>query len=187
VNPRSLALCVLAVAASWLCAACDDLSEFRGQFAGDIVSGSFIRDCFGPEVTATLVFDPDYAVAPLPDDLPPAQQNRLTTSDGTFKDTVLTPINALPHDPLGQLDFPGSRRLRNFMLLARPDEGPLAGRDAVVVVSLMEKKRIELRVIARSGSDGACAPEEGDAGVEAEPPQPGEAREFFGLFHLKGS
>jgi hypothetical protein len=178
---------VLGAAAMWLCAACDDLSEFRGKFEGDIVSGTFIRDCFGPGVTATLDFDPDLAVAPLPDDLPSAKQNRLTTSDGTFKNTVLTPITALPHDPLGQLDFPGSRRLRNFMLLARPEDGPLAGRDAVVVVSLMEKERIELRVIARSVVDGACAPEEADAGVDAEPPRPGEVREFFGLFHLKGS
>jgi hypothetical protein len=171
----------------WLCAACDDLGEFRGDFEGDIVSGSFIRDCFGPDVTATLSFDPNLAVSPLPDDLPPARRNRLTTSDGTFQDTVLEPIAALPHDPLGKLDFPGSRRLRNYMLLARPQSGPLAGRDAVVVVSLMADERVEVRVIARSAVDGACAPDEEDAGVDAEPPKAGEVREFFGLFRLKAS
>jgi hypothetical protein len=184
VTPGFRLLAWLVVAALGL-GGCDDLSEFRGDFSGDIVSGTFIRDCFGPEVTATLSFDPDLAIAPLPDDLPPGKQNRLSTSDGTFDDTVLTPIAALPHDPLGQLDFPGARRLRNFMLLARPEKGPLAGRDAVVVVSLMEKKRVELRVIARSVADGACVPDADDAGVDPEAPKPGQVREFFGLFRLK--
>lgn len=170
-----------------LCASsgCDDLSEYRGDFAGHIVEGEFVRGCFSSGTELTLVFDPERAVAPIPG-MAPKRLNRMTTSDGTFTDTVLEPITALPHDPLSQLDFPGPRRLRNYLLLARPESGPLAGRDATVVVSLLAEDRIEVRVIGRTAEGTApCAAElesAGDAGVELSGPR---VREYFGLFRLK--
>ena len=179
-------------------AGCDDLSEFEGNFEGDIIPGGFVRECFAADTRATLVFDPEKAVFNEAN-VSPANLNRLTTSDGTFEDTPLSPIAALPHDPLSQLDFPGSRRLRNFMLLARPDKGPLKGRDAVVVVSLLADERIELRVIARTEPTlDKCAPDElgpkdggasdagpGDAGALPSGPDEPRVNEYFGIFRLK--
>jgi hypothetical protein len=205
VTPVARHFCLL-FALSAFAAGCDDLSEFRGKFEGPIVEGKFVRSCFDDAVHATLTFDPDYAVAPLPADLPLSRHNRLTTSDGIFKDTLLEPIAALPHDPLSKFDFPGSRRLRNFMLWARPEAGPLAGRDAMVVVSLLDDERVEVRVMARSAADAphcrvkpqpveAGAPEAGTADAGApdagESPAGGastpEINEYFGLFRLKSS
>jgi hypothetical protein len=123
---------------------------------------------------------------PLPADVPASELNSLTTSDGTFDETPLVPISALPHDQLSKLDFPGSRRLRSYLLFARPDSGPLAGRDATVVLSLMADDKVELRVMARSAEteDGCTSEATGDdAGVPAATSGP-HINEYFGLFLL---
>ena len=175
-------------------AGCDDLSEFQGAFDGQIVSGGFVRECFPAGTRATLVFDPERAVYD-ETNVEASQVNRLTTSDGTFEDTPLDPIAALPHDPLSQLDFPGSRRLRNYLMLARPSKGPLAGRDATVVISLLADERIEVRVIARSEPTlEPCAgdvperdggPGDDDAGMPPAPASAPHSNEYFGIFRLK--
>ena len=120
---------------------CDSLSEFRGSFEGRIVSGSFVRSCFEDEITATLHFDPTQAAGPIEDaDIPEGELNRITIMSKTqtvFYETLLEPIGLLSNDTLADFDFPGQKRLRNFMLVARPDVGPLAGHDALVVVSLL--------------------------------------------------
>jgi hypothetical protein len=173
---------------------CDDLSEFRGAFDGEIIQGGFVRECFAAGTRATLVFDPERAVFN-PADLNPEHFNHLSTSDGTFDNTPLEPIAALPHDQLSQLDFPGPRRLRNFLLLARPDKGPLKGRDATVVVSLLADERVEVRVIARTeptlevcagNRAGVSDAGTGDAGQnEAPPSSEPRVNEYFGIFRLK--
>ncbi len=167
-------------------AACDDLSDYKGSFSGDIVQGNFVRSCFRSSTRAVLRFDPEYAVAPV-DDVKSSELNRLTTDDGTFDKTLLEPIAALPHDQLSEFDFPGPHRLRNFMLLARPQKGPLAGRDAMVVVSLLENGHLELRIMARTEStEVACPTEsEGDAGALPEGVAAARPREYFGVFVLK--
>jgi hypothetical protein len=176
--------------------ACNDLSEFRGTFDGSIVKGNFVRSCFSENTKATIRFNPDYAVGDQPKGPNP---NWLTTSDGTFEHTTLEAVQDLEDDQLSLLDFPGPKRLRNYLLFARPKRGPLAQRDAFVVISLLENKRIELRVIARTAdARGACAvsldggvgdagpadagQEGGDAGTESTGP-----REYFGLFRLSSS
>ena len=159
-----------------------------------------MRSCFAPDTHATLYFDPDKAVAPI--GAPSAGPvNTLTTTDPssadrTFDQTVLDPIQHLPHDHLSQLDFPGPQRLRNFMLLARPVSGPLAGQDALVVVSLLASEGLELRVIARS-ADGATScpgqPETVDAGAVDDQADAGEMvapvvngrYEYFGLWRMR--
>lgn len=163
--------------------ACDSLSEFKGTFSGPVVKGSFVRSCFSAETRAQLTFHPSSAVsraAIRSED----QRNWLTLSvqDEVVFDAALDPIEALASDTLADFDYPGQKRLRNFMLLARSEQGPLAGRDVLVVVSLLADKQIEVRVIGR-GADGtpSCSDDErtdADAGAQAAP-------EYYGLFKLK--
>ena len=180
------------ILSSLLCAAalsagCDDLSEYSGHFKGTIVTGNFVRSCFPATTGAKLSFDPELAVAPVATSKP-SELNRLTTTDGTFNKTLLVPIAALPHDQLSELDFPGPSRLRNFILLARPDSGPLVGHDATVVVSLLENRQVELREIARTAATSIPCPTESEDSAESEPAsdtQNERPREYFGVFILK--
>ena len=150
-------ICVLVAACG-----CDTLGEFatgegevyRGEVAGvydpescpDEIDCSFIRRGFPSGVTLELTFDP-------------AQQyenpGTISTSGescgSTFSDTPLLPIPPLAHDQLGLYEFPGSGRIRNYMFIVRPESGPLAGRDAMVFLSLIRGGNIEVRVIAGPG------------------------------------
>ena len=169
--------CLLAVIALGL-PGCGDLKEFRGQYDGVIVEGNFVRSCFAADTRVTLRFDPEEAL-PRPD-AASSERNTISTSDLTFQDTPLEPIASLPHDPLSQFDFPGPQRLRNYILLARPQSGPLAGRDAFVVISLLASEGLEVRIIARA-LDGTACSRDADAGTT---PSAAPA-EYFGLFRLK--
>ena len=182
-SARALTVCFAICFAT----ACDDLSEYSGDFKGRIINGNFVRSCFPASTQAQLRFDPELAVAPLAD-AKASELNRLTTSDGTFTKTLLEPITALPHDQLSELDFPGPSRIRNFILLARPDSGPLVGRDATVVVSLLENRQVEVRVIARTADTSTPCPTENEESGESEPAAESDAkhpREYFGVFVLK--
>jgi hypothetical protein len=183
----ALAFCVLLGS---LALGCDDLKDFRGEHTGRIVEGNFVRGCFTNSTELTLQFDPDYA-RKLPDGgtrLP----NTIHTSDGTFQNTPLEAIPYLPNDPLSELDFPGPQRLRNYLMMARPEAGPLAGRDAFVVISLLASKDVEVRIIARSANDVTSCPSDLEA-RDAEVPDeddvpivtPSTRREYFGLWRLK--
>lgn len=169
----------LVLASLFALVGCGDLKDFCGTYRGNIVKGSFVRSCFADEVEATLRFNPDLAVASDAGALVP---NTLQTSDGTFQDTVLEPVRGLANDHLSLLDFPGPQRLRNYVLLARPTSGPLAGRDAYVVVSLLASEDVEVRVTARS-ADGtaACVDGESMPGATATT----SPREYFGLFRMR--
>lgn len=166
---------------------CDSLSEFGGDFSGAIVEGSFVRNCFDAEVKAELRFKPSSAVGSTRG-LSDEERNWLTlraqNGDVVF-DAPLEPIYAITSDTLADFDFPGQKRLRSYMLLARSSTGSLAGRDVVVVVSLLATKKIELRVMARaSDDDTSCTVDEvaegdEDAGVEM-PRYP----QYYGLFKL---
>jgi len=170
------------LALSWTALACGDLEDFGGTYGGPIVKGSFVRSCFSDTTQATLVFEPDRAL-PRDDGLQ-GTPNTLSTSDGVFQQTPLEPIRSLSNDHLSLLDFPGPQRLRNYLLLARPSEGPLAGRDAVVVVSLLASEDVEVRVMART-ADGTAACAASPDGTEIAPPTEGGAREYFGFFRMK--
>lgn len=168
---------------------CDSLSEYRGDFAGSIVAGTFVRSCFGDTTSAELRFDPAQALGPV-EGVPDSQRNWLTlkaTSDGQPDEVVfdapLEPITLLANDTLADFDFPGPKRLRSFMLMARPEAGALAGRDAFVVVSLLADKRIELRVIARGETTSEPCPGESEASGDA-PAEP-KVREYYGFWRLK--
>ena len=189
VSARSNLSRLLVLSLVWPCLACDSLSDFGGEFKGDIVQGSFVRSCFGGEVKAKLRFSPSHAVGSTRD-LGDDQRNWLTLYDEeqdpkvTVFDAPLEPIYAITADSLADFDVPGQKRQRNYMLMARSTVGPLAGVDATVVVSLLATKKIELRVIARAADDDPdCVVEsdgdDADAGVDA-PRYP----EYYGLFKL---
>lgn len=165
-------------------AGCDDLKDFRGTFEGTIVQGNFVRSCFAPETRATLRFNPNLAVMP-PEDAAGSVPNTLSTSDLTFQDTPLESIRSLPYDHLSALDFPGPQRLKNYLLLARPSAGPLAGHDALVVVSLLASDGIELRIIARTQDGVTTCPGESDAAPDGGALDTTARREYFGLFRMK--
>lgn len=191
VSARSFALGPFALALALSSSACDSLSEFGGQFDGPIVEGSFVRRCFASDLRADLRFNPASAVGSTRD-LPDEERNWLKLIDekeNVVFDAPLEPIYPITADTLADFDFPGQRRLRNYMLRARSTTGPLVDRDALVVVSLLATKRIELRVMARAADDDpnctvddASDPDAGTADAEAERPRDPE---YYGLFKLK--
>lgn len=141
---------------------CDSLSEFDtgpgeiyvGAVAGvddptncpDEIDCSFIRRGFPYGTSLDLRFNP-YSV----DDDPGTISTRGESCAATFDDTPLLPIPPLAHDQLGLYEFPGSGRLRSYMFVARPETGPLAGRDAMIFLSLIRGGSIEVRVVAGPG------------------------------------
>ena len=121
---------------------CDTLGEFRtgeGEvYRGDIigvndpeacpdgVDCSFIRRGFQSGVVLDLTFDPDEQYAD-----PGMISTTGELCGPTFTDTPLLPIPPLAHDQLGLYEFPGGGRIRNYIFVARPETGPLTGRDAI--------------------------------------------------------
>ena len=167
---------------------CDTLGEFstgdsdvyRGEISGvndpescpDGIDCSFIRRGFPSGVTLDLTFEPD---------LPYEDPGTLSTSGEdcgpTFTDTPLLPIPPLAHDQLGLYEFPGGGRLRNYMFVARPTSGPLAGRDAMVFLSLLRGGTIEVRIMAGPGLE-VCDPADCVA-IDS-----GQC-DYFGVFSLR--
>ncbi len=171
-----------------LCASCEGLGEFttgpgevyRGPIAGapevdDCPAGvtdcSFIRRSFPVDTVLDLTFEPELAAV---------DPGTITTSGEacgpTFDDTPLLPIVPLAHDQLSLYDFPGSGRARNYIFVARPTGGPLAGRDAMVFLSLVRGGNIEVRIIAGPGNE-ICDP------TDCATLSTG-ACDFFGLFQV---
>ncbi len=117
---------------------------YRGTVVG-VEDPPVLRRGFAAETHLEMSFDPRRATD-LTD--PPG---RLTTSDGTLTDVALEPIVPLSHDVLGQYEIPAGDRLRNYIFTMHPSEGPLAGREPMVFVSLMGDGTIEVRIIAGGG------------------------------------
>lgn len=176
----------------WICAliaavGCDTLGEFRtdegdvyrGEIAGvndplncpDGIDCSFIRRGFPYGVTLDLTFDPDEQYGE------PGTISTFGESCGpTFADTPLLPIPPLAHDQLGLYEFPGGGRIRNYMFVVRPEDGPLAGRDAMVFLSLIRGGNVEVRIVAGPGLE-ICDPEDCGA-IDS-----GQC-DYFGVFTL---
>lgn len=174
-DARRVAALVCALAAP----GCDDVSTFKGSFSGSIIDGSFVRRCFQESAELELEFDPDLAIAASAAQAAPGEGNFMT-SQGLFDRTALEPLSPLPNDQLSLFDFPGPRRRNNFLLFARASEGPMAGQDATVVVSLLDDESIELRVLGRTGENTSPCPDSGSDEPLAEPAK----RELFGVFRL---
>ena len=102
------------------------------MFRGPVVGGegdSFIRRGFSADTEMDLEFDARAADRPSPGTLTTTDP---VTMERVFDATPLEPIAPLQHDVLSEYDFPGGARLRNFLYVARPTSGPLAGREAMV-------------------------------------------------------
>jgi len=153
---------LLIAATLFAAAGCDDLSSYatapgevyRGTVVG-VEDESVVRRGFAPGTELTMELDPRRATS-LTD--PPG---RITTSDGTFDDEPLEPVVAIAHDALREYEIPFGSRVRNYIFVMRPSEGPLAGREPMVFLSLMSDDTVELRIVAGGGS---------------------EAGDYFGLF-----
>jgi hypothetical protein len=126
----------------------DDHAVFHGEVTGD-TTDSFIRRGFAPGTTLDLEFDPTMAQGPSAGTITSASPDGLVY----FDRTQLRVIESLEHDLLSQYDFPGAGRIRNYLYDARPESGPLAGRDVMVFLSLMEDGSIETRVISGTGDE----------------------------------
>jgi hypothetical protein len=121
---------------------------FRGSVLGE-GEESFIRRGFAADTTLELSFDPSAIGRP--------EVGTITTTapDGTtlFAATPLESIAPLSHDLLSELSFPGAGRLETMLLLARPTDGPLSGREVMVFLSLLDTGEIEVRLIAGTGDE----------------------------------
>lgn len=136
-------------------AGCDDLSGYAtgpGEVYRGLVVGvedpPVLRRGFAASTELTMTFDPTRATS-LSD--PPG---RLSTSDGSLTDVALEPIVPLTHDALSEYEIPIGARARNYLFVTHPADGPLAGREPFVFVSLMSDGSIEVRVIAGGGGGG---------------------------------
>lgn len=156
-----------------------DDHEYRGVILGsedascaDASSCSFLRRGFSSGTTLSMTFDPE---------LREGSPGTLTTGAepcGVALDHVpLMAIVPLAHDSLSLYDFPGGGRIRNDLYTLQPEGGPLAGRDVMAFVSLMEGGTIQVRLIAGSGQR-ACEATDCDAFARHE-------CDYFGVFSLR--
>ncbi len=151
---RRPALILSLLPVALVAAGCTDLGgyatlpgeTYRGTVLGVEESTVLLR---GFEVGAEmrLSFDPRLATSL---DEPPGI---VTTSDGALTDVPLEPIVPLAHDALSEYEIPAGGRIRNYIFVVRPSDGPLAGREPFVFLSLMNDGTIEVRVIAGGGDD----------------------------------
>jgi hypothetical protein len=98
----------------------------------------------------------------------------LSTSDGRFHDVSLRPIPQIWHDPLSTLSF-GDGRVQNLIYAASPlpgDAGDAEAQDVMVIVSLMQSDRVEVRLVRGAPQTDAGAP------------LPGVGAALFGVFNL---
>lgn len=136
-----------------LVAGCDDLGRwstegderYRGLVVG-VEDPGVLRRGFPPETELTMTFDAERT-----DEIDPPP-GLLTTSDGSLDAVPLEPIAPLTHDALSDYEIPDGDRVRNYIFVTRPEEGPLAGREPMVFVSLMGDGTMEVRIIAGGGS-----------------------------------
>jgi hypothetical protein len=145
-------------------AACRDISSFSTRdgrsFEGEISEGDFVRAGLEGTARMCLTFDADHL-----QDGPGA----ITTTDGRFTRTPLRPIPQIWHDPLSTLSF-GDGRVQNMVYAATPNGET---QDVLVVLSLMQSGKIEVRLLRGAPLADAAAP----------PPQTGAP--LFGVFTLE--
>ena len=139
------ALCVL-VFAAFAPLGCRDVQHFStagDHFEGTVVASSFVRTGIAEDARACLTLDTDHL-----QDAPGA----ISSTDGRFHATPLRPIPQLWHDPLSTLTF-GEGRVKTLVYAATPTSDAGDTQDVLVVISLMQSKSVELRLVR--GAPGA--------------------------------
>lgn len=138
-RPRSVAAGTFALMAVTLGAGCTDLRDYSGSWQGEVLADSAVR----------VGFEEGTMVAPLRLTLVTLQEaeGELTTSDGRFTDATLHPLGRAASDALASISFDGDP-LRTYLLYAEAT-GSDSPTSAVVILSLFESERIELRIADR--------------------------------------
>ena len=129
--PRLFALALLLSSA-----ACVQLEDYTGTWAGSLLADEAVRAGFDAETTATLELE----VRGRSD-----ASGTLTTEGtraGRFSQAELVPWPELSADALSTLVFDGAE-FANYLFFARPEGGD----PALVVVSLDPEERVALRVL----------------------------------------
>jgi hypothetical protein len=143
------------------CAGCRDLSGFStsgGSFSGAVVQADFVRAGVDASTNLCLTLDTDHL-----QDAP----GTLSTSDGRFQAVPMRPIPQLWQDPLSTLSF-GEGRLKNlvYVVTATTPYADGNGKDAFVVVSLMQSGSVEVRLLrgapGLATGDGGASPSGGN-------------------------
>jgi hypothetical protein len=154
-----------------LATACRDNSKFStthgDRYEGLVVTGDFVRAGIATNTNMCVSLDANHL-----QDAP----GTLSTSDGRFKAAALRPIPQIWHDPLSTLQFGDDTRVENLVYAATPligDGGTAEAQDVFVVVSLVEERHIEIRLLR------------GAPQTDAGPPPVGVASTMFGVFHLE--
>lgn len=157
---RSVALAIIPVA--MLATGCADVSQYETQpgtsYCGNVLSAAFVRHGFTDGVTMRLQLQPQ---------LLQSQPGQVTTSDGLFESAELRPLPWLMNDELALLEF-GQGRTRNIILGAQPSRGGTA----LMVLSLMNHEKVEIRAIR------------GAPPTDRESPSPYDSEVLFGVFPL---
>ena len=155
--PSSLVAASLAL---WGCRDVQHFSTAGDHFEGSVVTSRFVRAGIDEGARVCLALDTDHL-----QDAP----GSISSSDGRFHATPLRPIPQLWHDPLSTLSF-GEGRIKNLVYAATPSIDSGATEDVLVVISLMQSKSVELRLVR--GAPGAA-------------PEAGSASPIFGVFTLE--
>ena len=138
------------------------------RYEGLVVAGDFVRSGITTNTNMCVTLDADHL-----QDAP----GFLSTSDGRFTLAPMRPIPQIWHDPLSTLQFGDDQRVEaDLVYAATPlvgDGGPAEAQDVLVVVSLIESRHIDVRLLRGAPQSDAGAP---PAGV---------ASTMFGVFHLE--
>jgi hypothetical protein len=144
--PRSAVLGLAAAAAALVgCERLDRYGTGSGSLEGTVEAADLVRAGFSPGVRACLELDTGKLQS---------EPGFVSTSDGRFARTPLRPIPPLASDALSNLSF-ADGQVRNLLFALR--ESGSAQRDVIVIVSLLDDGRVELRVL--DGAPGAPGPE----------------------------
>lgn len=155
---------------------CHELDEFasgddvfRGQLTG--ADSEVFQRGFQPETVLELTFDPEVAEGRGGERASPGSIETYVCSPSVAKceqrspgpivDGVLRPFPTLAHDVLGDYDFPGPGRVRNYIMSTR--RAAAGGQSVIVFVSLMEAGGIEVRLMVPGG--GEAGEKDGGGGL----------------------
>ena len=139
-----LALRVLTLCATTLCASCDSFDRFgtgSGSFEGTIEPSDLVRAGF--PIGSTLCLELDTAKLQ-------STPGTISTSDARFARTALRPMPPLASDTLSNLTF-ADGQVRSLLFAARASEA--TPRDVLAIVTLLDSGRVEVRLV--NGAPGA--------------------------------
>ncbi len=128
------------IAVAFALIACTETGEYTttpGEcYHGTIKSSDFIRAGFDSDVKLWMTLDVNSLSQGI------EGNTTLTTSDGTFKNSVVVQMAQLQHDSLSLFTFPGGQ-VRSYLGYSKP----ASGLPVTTVISLMEHGDVEVRLM----------------------------------------